>query len=222
MSFLKYVDRLHKEAQKRNNENDIIVPKDYILYIPIQLNNNDNYSCKFIVCKSKKTKMYIVAGLQRIYMDDNQIIDTILNMEDDDVKWFINQFINLYEGKGKKIIFRIRDTDFCGTGIDNYPEKKEITLFSDAVITFNDFIFLLNFVFSKDVWSYKDNRSNTSKNTLIKYIILLSYKKFHNPKSKAVINEVGYVPDSQNIIDYKNNKKSLEKAIEIFDINDYK
>lgn len=78
MSFLKRIDKLHKENRSvygiETSNNDF---SSFINVEPVDI----SLTQKFIIRKQEKAKLLLVSGKQRVYLSDNDIISTILDME---------------------------------------------------------------------------------------------------------------------------------------------
>lgn len=218
MSFLKKIDELH-------NENKIVYDiepsnsnfSSFICVEPIGV----SLTKKFIVRKQKKSKLLIVSGKQRVYLADFHIISTILDMDQIYVSWFLNEFIKLYNGVYKPFKFKVINEEFEGVGINYFPKQRKILLFSDTEIDINDFIFILNFVFSKDKqWEIDSSQENFSKRTIIKYITLIDYYANRSEHSKVFLSKIGY-PIDKPLRTYAFDDNVLSSEINSFDISKY-
>ena len=140
MNFLEDIDEIYKQICTKNG----IDGKDskFSCFIPIEMEDYKS-ECGFQIKKQEKAKLLLLVGGQRIYISDIQVINTILAMDKEDIDWFLQQFIHLYKGQTSDIMFKINEKSYHFQGIQQYPSKKNIYLFSDSLITFNDFIFLL-------------------------------------------------------------------------------
>lgn len=150
MSFLKKIDSLH--GNYRNEYPSEEVDEYFNSFIKVEP-VDVNLTKQFIIRKQEKSKLLIVSGKQRVHLSDYQILSTILQLDKSLIDWFIQAFIDLYNNKSKTFKFKVEDEEFHGVGIDYYSEPKEILLFSDTKIDINDFIFVLNFIFSKDYYA---------------------------------------------------------------------
>lgn len=171
MSFLQKIDELFEASCLQFS-----VPlksDNFHTYIPIEI-YNDTHRFQFLIRKGKKSKILILAGQQRVYLTDDQIIRTILSMEDNETEWFLAQFISLYVGNGVQTTLELDKTKFTYTGLPSFPEERDILLFSDTNIKLSHFCFLLNFIFAKDqCWGKMSNTPNFEKKTLCKYISII-------------------------------------------------
>jgi hypothetical protein len=141
MNFLEKIDEIHRAERE-----SFSIPENnttYSSFIPVERVGFKSL-CRFMIKKQEKAKLLLVDGKQRVYISDLNIIETILGMEKYDIKWFMQGFIALYMERSCKIQFEIDGEVFSGCGIENYPNKKELHLFSDSAIDINDFIFIVN------------------------------------------------------------------------------
>lgn len=220
MTFLEYIDELYLDACKRFE-----IPKKPIVtfrwFVPIEPQKWDVVS-HFLISKQEKSKLLILDGKQRVYLSDLQVVKTILEMEEEDQKWFLAQFIKLYGGEYTSFFFKIESKIFEGNGMCRYPTKKVIKLFSDSNIDINDFVFLVNFIVNKDIcWGEKIKNSDFYRRTLRKYICLTDFYAVNQQRSKPFLESIGYPVDLKEPVDeYKNNASF--KQIEKFDISLYK
>lgn len=211
MSFLKRIDKLHKENRSvygiETSNNDF---SSFINVEPVDI----SLTQKFIIRKQEKAKLLLVSGKQRVYLSDNDIISTILDMEKNCIDWFLNSFIKLYNDEFEVFNFKLEDKLYKGIGISYYQSQREISLFSDTKIDINDFIFILNFIFSKDKqWENDTSQENFGKRTIIKYITLIDYYSNQSERSKNYLKKIGYpiykpnfVTASKSIPGLKNQK----------------
>ncbi len=218
MNFLDKIDLIHAKykLQYHINGDDTT----FHSFIPI---TPKSYSptCVFVIKKQEKSKLLCVFGKQRVYLSDLNIIETILSMKKEEIKWFLDQFIKLFQNLGVEVEFEIEDFIVKGFGIECYPTTRSIALFSDSDMSVNDFIFLINFVFIKDrAWEESKNILNFSKITLCKYISLIDYYGFSSECSKQYLENIGYDISNEKP---KDNKyiDGLFNDIEKFDISIY-
>ena len=115
----------------------------------------------FLIRKGKKSKILILAGQQRVYLTDDQIIRTILSMEDNETEWFLAQFISLYVGNGVQTTLELDKTKFTYTGLPSFPEERDILLFSDTNIKLSHFCCRITIVtgFSQNRTQYLNHKS---------------------------------------------------------------
>lgn len=218
MSFLKKIDELHDENKItygiKSSNNDF---SSFFCVEPV----GASLTKKFIVRKQKKSKLLIVSGSQRVYLADYHIISTILSMNKTYVRWFLNEFIKLYNGDYKPFKFKVINEEFEGVGINYCSKPHKILLFSDTEIDINDFIFILNFVFSKDKqWEIDSSQENFSKRTIIKYITLIDYYANRSEHSKVFLSKIGY-PIDKPLQTYAFDDNVLSSEINSFDISKY-
>lgn len=221
MSFLQKIDELFEASCLQFS-----VPlksDNFHTYIPIEI-YNDTYRFQFLIRKGKKSKILILAGQQRVYLTDDQIIRTILSMEDNETEWFLAQFISLYVGNGVQTTLELDKTKFTYTGLPSFPEERDILLFSDTNIKLSHFCFLLNFIFAKDqCWGKMSNTPNFEKKTLCKYISIIDY--YHNAStySKVFLKGLGYPVKYAQSSNYISTQKAFKEidCVEKFDISYY-
>lgn len=219
MMFLQKIDELHQDSRRKYTiplEN-----KNFSSFIPISLVCGD-ISYRYLIKKAEKAKLLITCGKQRIYLSDIQIINTILTMPNDDIIWFLKQFVMFYKGNSEKITIRIDGEEYIGCGISLYMADKDLHLFSDSIIKYNDFVMLLNFILSKDVcWGKIIDEPEFYKATLRKYISLIDY--YHNKaeRSKSYLLSVSYPIANRTPTDRYSRNKPIVFSPEGFDISKY-
>ena len=218
MSFLSTIDTIHDECKRQYSTEEI--SENFCSYIDIEPADKISTN-KFVIKKQEKSKILIVSGKQRVYLSDYQILSTILKMDKDYINWFICAFVNLYNNIFEKFKFKIADKEFEGIGISYYPQPKEILLFSDTIIDINEFIFVLNFIFSKDYqWEQDKAKKDFSKRTIIKYITLLDYYANKTERSRDFLEKIGYPIRNEKLYDVSKTKNMFSK-INQFDISKY-
>jgi len=218
MSFLKKIDELHEENKItygiKSSNNDF---SSFFCIEPVGTSLNK----KFIIRKQKKSKLLIISNSQRVYLSDYHIISTILSMKKTYINWFLNEFIKLYNEDYKPFKFKIVNENFEGVGINYFSKPHKMLLFSDTEIDINDFIFILNFVFSKDKqWEIDASKEDFSKRTIIKYITLIDYYANHSEYSKVFLSEIDY-PINKPLQVYAFDDNVLSSKINSFDISKY-
>lgn len=218
MSFLKRIDKLHKENRSvygiEMSNNDF---SSFINVEPVDI----SLTQKFIIRKQEKAKLLLVSGKQRVYLSDNDIISTILDMEKNCIDWFLNSFIKLYNDEFEVFNFKLEDKLYKGIGISYYQSQREISLFSDTKIDINDFIFILNFIFSKDKqWENDTSQENFSKRTIIKYITLIDYYSNQSERSRNYLEKIGYPIYKTNFVT-ASKIKNMFSDVNSFDISKY-
>lgn len=221
MSFLKKIDELHEKSlcaygiEKTNNDFSSFINVEPV---GISLNN------KFIIKKQEKAKLLLVSGKQFVYLPDKQIISTILQMKHMKkfyIDWFLNAFIKFYNDASKTFKFKVEDELFEGIGIDYYPSSLEILLFSDTKIDINDFIFVINFIFSKDKqWEIDASLEDFSKRTIVKYITLIDYYANGSKRSIDFLSEIGFPIDKPELATPLK-IKNMFSNVSSFDITKY-
>lgn len=218
MSFLKKIDTLHDNC--RNEYQNEEVDENFSSYVKIEP-VDVTLKQEFIIKKQEKAKLLIVSGKQRVHLSDFQIISTILQLDQCWIDWFIQAFINLYNNDFVSFKFKVEDNEFEGIGIAYCSEPKEILLFSDTKIDINDFIFVLNFIFSKDYqWEKDRQKKDFSKRTIVKYITLLDYYSHKSMRSKEYLEKIGYPIENRDFIDVPKTK-SMFNNTKVFDISKY-
>ena len=218
MSFLKKIDTIHNDSQSDFCAEEMSETfSSFISVEPVGI----TLTKQFVVKKQDKSKLLIVSGKQRVHLSDHQILSTILQLDKCLIEWFIKAFIDLYNKKFKPFKFKIEDEEFQVIGIDYYPEPKEILLFSDTRIDINDFIFVLNFIFSKDYqWEIDKPQKDYSKRTIIKYITLLDYYHKKSERSKEFLEKIGYPTENTELLDVPKTK-SMFSQIKSFEISKF-
>lgn len=224
MSFLKRIDELHEENRSvygiEASNNDF---SSFINVEPVDI----SLTPKFIIRKQEKAKLLLVSGKQRVYLSDNDIISTILDMEKNYIDWFLNSFIKLYNDEFEVFNFKLEDKLYKGIGISYYQSQCEILLFSDTKIDINDFIFILNFIFSKDKqWENDTSQENFSKRTIIKYITLIDYYSNQSERSKNYLKNISYPIYKPNFVTASKSVpaskiKNMFSDVNSFDISKY-
>lgn len=228
MSFLSHIDLIHQ-----NNRAEYNIPETnraFRSYIPIAFPAQSS-SVSFLIQKAILSKLLILDGAQRVYLSDNNIISTILHMEESDIRWFVDQLIRLYQAKGTPFEFIIDGQQYSFQGIENYHSSKAITLFSDTHIQVQDLVLVMNFVFAKDYcWEHMPISENTSKKaksrkdfskrTLCKYISLIDYYTWKSPRSLDFLKAIGYPTDNKSLVEVPKEEKMFEST-ELFDISLY-
>jgi len=218
MNLLECIDAINNEVRLENK-----IPQEntrFSCFIPIEVVNHRS-SCNFLIKKQEKAKLLFIVGRQRIHLSDLQIIDTILSMDTDIINWFIKNFVSLYCNDLYKVQFKIDGNIYDGCGIRRFPKKKDLLLFTDSVIDVNDFIVLLNFIFSKDkIWEKMSKIDNFYKRTLCKYISLIDYYSKKSDRSKLFLENIGY-PVKKRYPTDSSQIRNLFSQIEKFDISLY-
>lgn len=218
MSFLNKIDAIHNDSRSEFSAEELSETFSSFMSVePVGI----TLTKQFVIKKQDKSKLLIVSGKQRVHLSDYQILSTILQLDQCLIEWFIKAFIDLYNKKFKPFKFKIEDEEFQVIGIDYYQEPKEILLFSDTRIDINDFIFVLNFIFSKDYqWEIDKPQKDYSKRTIIKYITLLDYYSNKSERSKDFLEKIEYPLESTEFIDVPNTKSMFSK-IKLFDISKF-
>ena len=218
MSFLKKIDILHETCRKvygidKNNK----IFSSFINIEPVE----KNLTQKFVIKKQEKSKLLVVSGNQRVYLSDYSIISTILRMDHDDIEWFLKEFIKAYNNEYEPFKFKIEDEVFEVVGINYYPKLKNIHLFSDTEIEINDLVFVINFIFSKDMqWERDKSLNDFRKNTIVKYITLIDYYSNNSERSRNFLSSIGYSIEQSEFVENMITKNMFLK-VNSFDISQY-
>lgn len=221
MRFLEKIDLIHESNRKNLN-----IPKEnreFTSHIPITISVGE-VSYGFEIRKKEKSKLLLSSGKQRIYLSDFDIINIILKMSREDQSWFIEQFISFYNGKAVPFSMIIGFERFDCRGIDHFPSKKKLLLFSDTSIDYDMFIAIVNFILEKDrCWEEISNMVGFSKTTLVKFIALVSYYSSNRTKGKHFLQSISY-PVFNSFQDAYNTGSKLFEDInvqKVFDISLY-
>ncbi|SDB24940.1 hypothetical protein SAMN02910317_01201 [Ruminococcaceae bacterium FB2012] len=214
MNILEKIDEIYKTEIEELSSNFLV--SDYYSHISIA-SDVIHSSCQFVIRKQKKAKLMLIEGKQKVFLSDIDIINTIIAMSAEDVNWFLSEFVDLYQNKYKKILLNINGTEYNGYGMNYYPKEKSLTLFSDTTITFNDFIFLLNFIFSKDYyWGKMQSDLYFSKRTLSKYISIIDYYAGERRSEEYLKNIMFPFEEYSNSIGSTYNKSLTSKIDKLF------
>ena len=218
MSFLNKIDTIYNDSRSEFCTEELSETfSSFISVEPVGI----TLTKQFVIKKQDKSKLLIVSGKQRVHLSDYQILSTILQLDQCLIEWFIKAFIDLYNKKFRPFNFKIEDEEFQVIGIDYYQEPKEILLFSDTRIDINDFIFVLNFIFSKDYqWEIDKPQKDYSKRTIVKYITLLDYYHKKSERSKEFLEKIGYPTENKELLDVPKTK-SMFSQINLFDISKF-
>ena len=152
-------------------------------------------------------------------------------MPSDNIAWFLNQMVNLYNGNGSSFTFTINKQSFDFVGMPYSPQEQDILLPSDTTVDINEFISIINFVFAKDIaWERMPvteksakkgyTKTNFSKRTLCKYISLIDHYGLHASRSTEFLNSIGY-PVLDAYPGPVENEKDMFAHTELFDILKY-
>lgn len=218
MNFLEYIDNTYSAKLKKFDID--AESEEFSCFIPIEPLNYSTKN-KFLIRKQKLSRLFIVVGKQRIYLSDVNIIKTILDLDIDEIRWFIKQLCDLYVSDNNTCSFRINEEEFNSCGIEYFANDKELLLYTDTLININDFIFVINFVLAKDsVWGEMKELNNFRKLTICKYISLIAYYAFESKDAKLFLKAIGYpienrFPQDNKEISQLFNNENIEK----FDIS---
>ena len=217
--LLKYIDSIY-QTEKDSNKKDYSNLNDYISYISITFETKEGEN-EFVIKKSSKAKIYIHSNNQYIYFSDADIIYTIISFSTEVVQWFFEQFIGLYNGKYETVHININDTSFEGIGIPRYPDNFAFNAFSDTSMHINEFIQMINFIFSKDYQHGKDKLHNPTdklKETLTRYISIIGAYCLNNKLCIEYLKQINYYSVDRFEKEYFiYNVKKIDKNI--FDIS---
>ena len=218
MNFLEHIDNTYDEV--RNKFNIDVSNEEFSCFISIEPLDYSTKN-KFLIKKQKHSKLFIIIGKQRVYLSDIDIIRTILSLDENDIRWFIKQFCNLYVTDNNSCSFKINGKEFNNSGIEYFSIEKEILLYTDSVISINDFIFIINFVLSKDsLWGEIKELGNFRRLTICKYISLLSYHAFKSESAKLFLKDISYPIKKELLVDSKRISELFNNDnIEKFDIS---
>lgn len=217
-NFLEKIDDVYNVAREA-----FAVPaenKTFSCFIPV-VPIDCRTTKKFVIKKQEKAKLLLIEGKQRVYISDLQVINTILSTDISTVRWFIQQFVALYRGNMHPVLFEIDGNNFEGSGMVCYDGTKEINLFSDTLVDINDFIFILNFIISKDItWEKINNQPGFSQRTLCKYIAMIDYYAMNSLHSKEFLDAIGYPTSTPCPVENKSTKNIFNNTKK-FDISLY-
>lgn len=229
MEFLELLDQLHKSVKDKHAVSS--KDRNFRSYHAIVFDGNSSTG-RFIIQKNLiKAKLLIVDGKQKVYLSDDQIIQTILEMPASTINWFLTQMINLYNESGVNFGFSINEQHFDFVGIPYFPSNDTILLPSDTYVTINEFIAIINFIFAKDIaWERIPlsanatqkgyNKDDFSKRTLCKYISLIDYYGLHTSRSIDFFDQIKY-PLFDEYPGAVENEKTMFAHTELFDISKY-
>ena len=229
MEFLELLDQLHKSIKDEHAVSS--KDRNFRSYHAINFSGNSSAG-RFIIQKNLiKAKLLIVDGKQNVYLSDDQIVQTILEMSTSNINWFLTQMINLYNGSGAKFAFSINEQHFNFIGIPYFPSNETILLPSDTYVTINEFIAIINFIFAKDfAWERIPltasaakkgyDKTDFSKRTLCKYISLIDYYGLRTSRSIDFLEKIGY-PLFDTYPGVVEKERDMFAHTELFDISKY-
>ena len=164
MSFLTKLDMLYLE-QKRDLK-DSEIDYNFKCFIPIQPIGYSSKN-KFFVKKSRKASLIINVGEQRIYFSDIDVVNTILDLPLEVRSDILKKLIEMYsENKAVNTKISIGTKQYDGFGLPYYDGENSIDVFSDSKIDLNDFVFIVNFILSKDKKSEEQGQKKTIRQLL--------------------------------------------------------
>lgn len=222
VNFLQFLDVEYENDKKKNN-----VPtenKEYRYYeeiIPINFFRAQKFQCLKI---NKKSKILICFNNLKVYLSDVDILKIILKMEEEQINWFIDNFIKVYNESYEEFEFIIGKEKFKGIGLPYQNTEKSIYIHTDNEINIDSFIFILNFIISKDYLATlrlqesnndKKNKKNLMKATLCKYISLLKFYYFGDKGIEEFLEGLGY-PISENIDNVFSSYRKTKKISQLF------
>lgn len=219
MLFLEAIDKIHENEREKYSKDKL--DNEFASYISIEPNSYST-GCQFLIQKREKSRLLIIEGKQRVYLSDVDIIHILLEMESKDTEWFISAMKNLYRGKGETFGFRIKEQTYEDIGIPQQGVRKALNLFSDSSIVIDDFVFVLNFIFSKDrCWESISKIKGFRNRSLVRYILLVEYYHNRSQWAKACLEKVGY-PINKKSSDLNNDRRTYEdlKRIDNIDLID--
>ena len=218
MNFLTKLDILYEQSKREFKKYEI--DYNFKCFIPIQPIGYSSKN-KFFVKKSKKASLIINVGEQRIYFSDIDVVNTILELPLDVRNDLFKKLVEMYStNRAVNTKIRIGTNQYDGFGLPYYDGENTIDIFSDSKIDLNDFVFIINFILSKDKKSEEQGQKKTIRTTLRKFISLIDYYVDHNDRSLEYLNAIGYPIDSPIPFQDKDVKKMFETE-EGFDISKY-
>lgn len=218
MNFLTKLDMLY--WQQKRNFKDSEIDYNFKCFIPIQPIGYSSKN-KFFVKKSRKASLIINVGEQRIYFSDIDVVNTILDLPLELRNDILKKFIEMYSAnKSVNAKIRIGTKQYDGFGLPYYDGENLIDVFSDSKIDLNDFVFIVNFILSKDKKSEEQGEKKTIRTTLRKFISLIDYYADHNNRSSKYLKTIGYPLDSPAPFQNSYIKKLFETE-DGFDISKY-
>lgn len=211
--FLQYIDETHERYLKKNN----IKNKYFIHYLKLKSIGISTYE-KFYIAKSGKSRILIQHKKVWVDLTDYDIIDIICNLDTEQVLQIIDRLKECYKDNWTNFEFAIDEQKFGGKGIDyrGFDLNKEVELDADFKIKLGDFVFVLNMVLWKDIvgeqYVEKPQDLSLIKKTLIKYITLITYYKFHDMKTRKYLDSIKYpVYEKKDLLKYKMKVKKYDR-----------
>lgn len=205
MHFLEYLDKQYIDYKKVNGIPEM--NKQYRYYQKVIPNNIGDDKQEFEMLKiGDKSKILICFKSLRVYLSDLDIINTILKLPEDEIKWFIDGFFNVCNGKYTLFEFEFNKEKFMGKGLPYKEASNKIRIKCDTEISINSFIFIINIIITKDLLgTEKLKRSSVKKkkdkdlmkSTLYKYISLLKYYHFKDKDVAGYLKGIDYPIDEE-------------------------
>ena len=191
--FFAYLDECYNS--KKAGEKGYVLDRNYRIYKRI-LPQGFNCKNKFFILKAEKTKLLFSSKGIFSYLSDIAIIYYIIHLPDkyfEIIFQYLNEVLENDFNVLKNITFLIESEEFQGYGIPYFSTRQEFALHSDIKITINEFIFILNFVLTKDILhSNISEASDWYKKSIYKYILLIRYYKYGDKNAKNKLLEINY------------------------------
>ncbi|WP_144475472.1 hypothetical protein [Cytobacillus oceanisediminis] len=217
MNLLDDLDKIYK-----NVKNSDLFHTNYYHYMDINIKDcNTNNS--FICLKQKKTKFLLIEEVDKIklYLSDADIIHQISLLDNIIFEVLMESFSQLYKGFGEEFNFTINEQSYKTIGLKFAQEEKHryfnigLETKADFVITFEEFIILINLILAKESFSMQmiENPSfDRSKRQLAKYISLSNfYRDKTNEAHKKFLEEIKYNVELNDIFLVYNNDWKQKK-----------
>jgi|GEM_PF-1320893 len=228
MHFLEYLDKQYINYKEANG-----IPKmnkQYRYYeevIPENTNDNDQ---KFEMLKiGDKSKILICFKSLRVYLSDLDILNIILKLPEDEINWFINEFVNICNKQYTSFEFEISNKKFRGIGLPYKESTTKIRIQCDNEVSINSIIFIVNIILTKDLLgTLKLRRSNNEikknkdllKTTIYKYISLLKYYYFKDENIASYLKNIEYPIDEEldNVFCSYEKTKKINRLFEAYKV----
>lgn len=213
VTFLEYLDDLYAEVCKINNiQKDNEEFRIYENLIPLDFTTKNAFLC----LKAQKTKILFCQSNVKVYLSDNDIISSIVNLDGNTVNFLMNEFVELFKKPKNIFKFQINDQVFYGKGINYVDSDTNFLLHTDNVININEFIFILNMIFEKDRLFSEVAKKDLLKFTLCKYISLIGYYKLKQNKYSDFLHKIKY-PIEKEVNEVFNSPRNIEKYNKLFE-----
>ncbi|MBN1061399.1 hypothetical protein DVV95_06135 [Clostridium botulinum] len=221
MNFLEVLDKMYEENRIENR-----IPtknKEYRYYEeikPLDFASEIRFECLKI---REKTKILVCFNSSKIYLSDLDLLNIMLEMNIDEINWFIDNFIKVYNEEGVLFRFKINNEEFQGEGLPYKDGDNIVNIYSDNKMGINDFIFILNLIIIKDYLGTeqlkeKNKEKNLLKTTLCKYISLLKFYGLNSEEIKEILREAEY-PIDKRINEVFSSYEKLRNINKIFENN---